>query len=162
MILNLPFFGDLNSESLQDYYDKDVIFGSAKIQLDLNFYETSIDEDKLSILKQYLNDLEKVVELAKKEINSDFKGGENVVEFLEHHIDVLDETELEAIIDTKDKSLSVEQRLLSALKLMRIGFYPEDDDFAIFDFTLGEEISQYLLVVKFNNQMQLQEITMES
>jgi len=62
-----------------------------------------------------------------------------------------------------DKNLSIDRQILSILKLRRIGFYPYDNEaFAILDFVLDEDISQYILVVIMNDSKSVDHITMES
>lgn len=148
MIIKLPFFNELNSDSLTDYYEVNIDIKQNKIQLDINFNETIINADRLITLKGYLDAPQAIIDIAKKEIFNDYENGEDVKEFLTFHIEELDQSDLDSLLKHADKSLSLEQQILSVLKLRRIGFYPEDkDEFAVLDFTLNEEISQYLLVV---------------
>ena len=163
MIINLPFFNELDSDNLTDYYEVDVDIEQNKIQLDINFEETTIDPDKLFILKSYLDEPQFVINIAKKEIINDFANGEDVKEFLTFHIEELDQSDLDNLLKDTDKNLSLEEQILSMLRLRRIGFYPyEDDEFAILDFVLNEDISQYILVVKMNTNKTVDNITMES
>jgi hypothetical protein len=163
MIINLPFFGELNSYSLKDYTEIDVVIEQENIQLDINFEDVSIDPDKLIILKRYLEEIQPIIYIAKKEILIDFENGEDVKEFLNFHIEELDQDDMDKILKHTDKTLSVEARILSRIKLKRIGFYPYDDnEFAILDFLLDEDISQYILVVKMNSNKTVDHITMES
>jgi hypothetical protein len=163
MIINLPFFNELDSESLTDYYEVDIDIEQDKVQLDINFDETNIDPAKLSILKEYLDEPQAIINIAKKEIFSDFENGEDVKEFLAYHMEELDQSELDGLLIHADKTLSIEQQILSTLKLRRIGFYPDNDDvFAVFDFVLSGDISQYILVVNMNDSKTVDSITMES
>jgi hypothetical protein len=163
MIIDLPFFHELNSDSLTDYYEATIDFEQATIQLDINFDGTTIDPDKLLTVKNYLDDLQAIIGIAKKGIFNDFENGEDVKEFLTFHIEELDQSDLDSLLTHADKTLSLEQQILSILKLRRIGFYPDaDDEFAILDFVLDEEISQYILVVKINDHKTIDHITMES
>ena len=163
MIIDLPFFHELNSDSLTDYYEATIDFEQATIQLDINFDETTIDPDKLLTVKNYLDELQAIIGIAKNGIFNDFENGEDVKEFLTFHIEELDQSDLDSLLTHADKTLSLEQQILSILKLRRIGFYPDaDDEFAILDFVLDEEISQYILVVKINDHKTIDHITMES
>ncbi|HMG07129.1 MAG TPA: DUF2004 domain-containing protein [Mucilaginibacter sp.] len=163
MIIKLPFFNELDSESLTDYYEVDIDIEQDKVQLDINFDETNIDPAKLDTLKKYLDEPQAIINIAKKEIFNDFENGEDVKEFLTYHIEELDQSELDNLLNHADKTLSLEQQILSILKLRRIGFYPDDDDiFAVLDFVLSEDISQYILVVKMNDSKTVDHITMES
>lgn len=163
MIINLPFFNELDSDNLTDYYEVDVDIEQNKVQLDVNFEEKTINPDKLLILKSYLDSPQAIINIAKEAIINNFANGEDVKEFLTFHIDELNQNDLGNLLKQADKTLSLEEQILSVLKLRRIGFYPYDnDEFAILDFVLDEEISQYILVVKLNNNKTVDNITMES
>lgn len=163
MIINLPFFNELDFDNLTDYYEVDVDIEQNKVQLDVNFEEKTINPDKLLILKSYLDSPQAIINIAKEAIINDFANGEDVKEFLTFHIEELDQNDLGNLLKQADNTLSLEEQILSVLKLRRIGFYPYDDDeFAILDFVLDEDISQYILVVKMNNNKTVDNITMES
>lgn len=163
MIINLPFFNELDSDNLTDYYEVDVDIEQNKVQLDVNFEEKTINPDKLLILKSYLDSPQAIINIAKEAIINNFANGEDVKEFLTFHIEELEQSDLDNLLRDTDKTLSLEEQILSVLKLRRIGFYPYDnDEFAILDFVLDEEISQYILVVKLNNNKTVDNITMES
>ena len=163
MIINLPFFNELNSDSLNDYYEDKINLEHKKIQIDLNFEKTTIEPDKLLMLKDYLDNLLAIIDIAKEGIYNDFKNGEDVKDYLTFHKKALSKDELIDLLQDADKNLSIEQQILSILKLRRIGFYPyEDESFAVLDFILGEEISQYILVVTMTNNKTIDYITMES
>jgi len=52
---------------------------------------------------------------------------------------------------------------LTKLKLIRVGLYPtSEDNFAIFDYSIGEEITDYLVVINTDENGQLDYMTMES
>jgi hypothetical protein len=163
MIINVPFFNELNSDSLTDYYEVDIDLEQNKVQLDINFEETTIEPDKLLIVKSYLDNLLGIIDIAKTEIYHDFNNGEDVKEFLTFHIEELDQDDLDVLLRDADKKLPILQQILSILKLRRIGFYPHDDDeFATLDFILNEDVSQYILVVKMTKNKTVDHITMES
>ncbi|MES2276329.1 MAG: DUF2004 domain-containing protein [Bacteroidota bacterium] len=163
MIINLPFFNELDSDNLTDYYEVDVDIEQNKVQLDVNFEEKTINPDKLLILKSYLDSPQAIINIAKEAIINNFANGEDVKEFLTFHIEELDQNDLGNLLKQADNTLSLEEQILSVLKLRRIGFYPYDnDEFAILDFVLDEGISQYILVVKLNNNKIVDNITMES
>jgi len=163
MTINLPFFNEIDSDLLVDYYEADIDLNLKKIQLDVNFDENSIELDRLLILKNYLENLSELIDLAEKEIQTDFSNGEEVKEFITFHIEELDKDDIDNLLKEADKNLSIEQQILSILKLKRIGFYPDDEDnFAVLDFTLNEDLSQYILVVNITENKALNYITMES
>jgi len=52
--------------------------------------------------------------------------------------------------------LDKKEKLLSVIQLLRIGFYPEKEDalFAMYDYTIQEELTNDLLVVKISKNDQ--------
>jgi len=163
MTYNLPFFENLNIKTLKDYYKIDIQYEGQVIRLDLNFNELSVDESRLSIVKNYLDSISDIIQLSKKAIQDDFESGEDVKDYLAFHSEEFDDDTLESLGISKDKDVSVEQQMLSIIKLRRIGFYPEDEDhFAVLDYTIGTHVTQYLLAVTINDRKELEYITMES
>ena len=159
----LPYFEDLDLTDLEDYYEAEMPFGNDEIDLDLNFEATEIEEDKLVKVKTFLDEIKAVVKVAEQGIRDDFATGTDVKEFIAFHIDEVEKHELDKLVMKADKKLSIEEQLLSVLKIRRIGFYPEEDEiFAILDFTLDEDLSDYLLVVNMNSKREVEYITMES
>lgn len=52
--------------------------------------------------------------------------------------------------------------MLSVLKLKRIGFYPNDERFFNLDYTLDENLTDYLIVLDYTQDGELHYITLES
>lgn len=163
MNINLPYFNDINSKNLDDYYDVEVEFNGGILKMDLNFDNTEIESHLLECVKNYLDNLTGVYDAALKAIYIDLEEGGTTIEFLDFHMEDLEDEELKEVTKNADKGQSLEKQILSQITLKRLGFYPEiEEEFATLDFTIGEEISDYLLVVKMDSKQHLQEITMES
>lgn len=85
------------------------------------------------------------------EIRKEFENSEEntVKEYISHHLAEIPKDELDELMSSKDKTKSDKEKLFEKIKLTRIGIYPQDkDQYAIFDYTIGETYTQYLLVVK--------------
>lgn len=163
MKIQIPNFGELDLNSLEKYYKEQFKFNKRDLKLDLNFNKTEISEDRIQIVINVLNNLNNILNQVWKYIEQDFEEGKDVNEYIEFHFEELFEDELKDLLKNADKSLTLKEQFLSLINLKRIGFYPEEkDEFVIFDFVIDKEISQYLLVVKLNDQLQLDHITMES
>jgi len=163
MSFDLFYFNALDTASLNDYYEVEIDFQGRRLQLDLNFDSAYINEDRLAHVNSYLEKLISVHNAVIKAVYDDLETGDSTAEFLNYHIEELDKADLDTLTADADHSQSLEKQILSQLRLKRIGFYPESEEyFATLDFTIGEEISQYLLVVKMNSKQGLEEITMES
>ena len=61
-----------------------------------------------------------------------------------------------------DTSKSKEERFLSALKLVRVGFYPGEENYAVWDYTIGRDITDMLVVVNTDNKGTIQYVTWEN
>lgn len=160
--MKLPYFEELNLTKLEDYYSIDTELEGRQIQIDLNFDHTFIEESRLLRVNAILEKLPEFVGKLNAFIREDLKTGNDVQEYLDFHLDELDE-ELLSLLSKADQSLKKDQQLLSILKLRRIGFYPDEEEtFTVSDFEIDQEISQYVLVVNTTEDQELHYITMES
>ena len=66
-----------------------------------------------------------------------------------------------SVVLKNNKTDTIEEQLLSKVYIRRIGFYPNDNRFAILDFHVNDEISDQILVVIIENNMSY-DITWES
>jgi hypothetical protein len=153
MNIDLPHFGQIDLTQLKEYYSAETALSGTMLRLDLNFENKSISEEQAINIKVFLDNIPTLEIQNKSSIDKDFNdGGE----------------ELENIIDHDDKDKPKEQQLLSKLKLIRIGLYPDGkygaDYYGVFDYSIdidGEPCNQ-LLVVKTNENGDLDHITWES
>lgn len=161
----LPYFGNLPTENLEEYYDVDIELNGNEIQVDLNFENQTVDTLILDKVKNFIEKLEKFDKLNKTYILNDYndEDGDTVKFYLEHHLEELDKEELTKLVNFDDTITEPEQQLLSKLKLVRVGLYPDNEDnFAIFDYSIGKDITNYLVVINTDENGQLDYMTMES
>ncbi|WP_442590744.1 DUF2004 domain-containing protein [Pedobacter sp. AW31-3R] len=160
--MKICYFEELKPNELEEYYSIDIEFEGRQIKLDLNFDNTSIAESRLLTVNAILEKLPEFVGKLNGFIQDDFKTGNDVQEFLDFHLEEVDE-ELVPLLSKTDQSLKKDQQLLSILDLRRIGFYPDNDEvFTVSDFGIDKEISQYVLVVNTTQDQEFHYITMES
>jgi hypothetical protein len=161
--MKLQYFGELDQNVLEDYYSTQIEIDGHQIEIDLNFTDTSIEEDRLLKVNALLEKLPEFIGKLKGFIHNDFKNGADVQEYLDFHIEEVGEEELASLFSKADQSLKKDEQLLSVLRLKRIGFYPDDEDsFTVSDFETDPEISQYVLVLNTTIDQELHYITMES
>jgi 5S rRNA maturation endonuclease (ribonuclease M5) len=161
----LPYFGKLPIENLKDYYDVDIEFNGNEIQIDLNFENKTIDSLALEKVKNFIENIEKLDKQNKTYILFDYldEDGDTVKLYLEHHLEDVDKEELSELINFDDTTVEPEQQLLTKLKLVRVGLYPDSqDNFATFDYSIGRDITDYLVVIQTDENGALDYITMES
>ncbi|OQP58135.1 hypothetical protein A3860_07355 [Niastella vici] len=161
----LPHFGEIDLSNLDEYYDVEIEMNGKEVDLDLNFEKKTVDPARLDIVKKFLEKLPEFDQKNKKYIVEDFEGEDNdtVATYVEHHLEELDEDELGEIIDFKNEAVEPEKQFIDALHLTRVGFYPDgDDQFAIFDYSIGRELTDYLVVIFTDENGELEYMTMES
>ncbi len=163
--IKLPYFGIIDAASLEEYYDAAVDFNGMEIQVDLNFENNTIDIKILETVKQFLENL-RIHDLNnKKSIQKDFddKEGDTVRAYLEHHTEELATDDLYQLIGAGARTAAQAKLLLKKLHLVRLGLYPgSEEQFAIFDYSIGTELTNYLVVLDTDENGNLEYMTMES
>ncbi|HOZ79878.1 MAG TPA: DUF2004 domain-containing protein [Ferruginibacter sp.] len=166
--IDLPYFGQIDFTHLAEYYSAESIFNGRRIRLDLNFENKSITEDQAKYIKLFLDNISAFEIQNKLSIDKDFNESGETFDYINFYQDELDEEELGDIIDSGNDAKTKEQQLLSKLKLIRVGLYPDGKYgatyYGVFDYTIeidGEPCNQ-LLVVNTKGNGDLDHITWES
>lgn len=161
----LPPFGDLPIENLEEYYDAYLESNGNKIHLILLFENKTIDISKMDNVKNFIEKMGEINDMNNTYILHDYnnKDGDTVKFYLEHHLRELSKDQLSNLINFDDPMIGHEQQLLTKLKLIRVRFYPErENNFAIFDYSIGQDMTNYLVVINTNPNGELENIGMES
>lgn len=158
--MNIRFFGniDLNEE----YYETDINLLDKKISLDLNLEEVLGKKDWILKYDDYVSKLLNYKEKIEKKLNEDFDDWGVTKEWIDWHIEELDKDTIEKLVKDADLNMQLDEKLLTRVNLVRIGFYPGYEDYAIWDFMLDEKISDQILVVVTDNNGEILDITWES
>lgn len=166
--IELPNFGQIDFSQLDEYYAAETTYNGLTLRIDLNFESKNLSEEQAINIKKILSNISSFDIQNKIEIEKDFYGKGDAKDYINFYLDELDEEELRGIIDYDNKDNTKEEQLLSKLKLIRIGLYPDGkfdaDYFGVFDYSIeidGEPCNQ-LLVVKTNKAGELDHITWES
>ena len=160
-----PGVGGLDTENLESEYNGAINFYGREIRIDLNFEAFQIGVDKLDSAKAILINIEDMDKKNKQYMEADYLDihKDTVKSYLEHHLKEIDHKDLSDLINFEENAMSNEEQLIKELKLVRVGLYPENEDqFAVFDYTIGEELTQYLIVVNLEKDGQLESLSMES
>ncbi len=160
----LPGFGMITLNNLEAEYEAGVLINDKAISLDLNFEATTIPRENLSLVKKILNNLPDYQRQTRAAIVEDAKDEDGITrEYLEFHIEELLENELQELLGHISSQRKRRKKVFKLLQLNRIGFYPEaEQNHAVFDYTIGDELTDYLLVVVMNQNDKIEFITMES
>ncbi|MBW3524369.1 DUF2004 domain-containing protein [Chryseobacterium sp. NKUCC03_KSP] len=161
----LQHFGTLSTKNLEEYYVVNIEFEGDEIEIDLNFEKKTIDTITMDKVKNFIENIEKYDKLNKTCILTDYNNedGDIVKSYLEHHLEEVQKDALSNLITFDDNTTEPELQLLKNLKLVRVGLYPDNEDnFAIFDYSIGVEITNYVIVIYTDENGQLDYMTMES
>lgn len=155
----LPYFSEIDLDNLEDYYETEVAIGNEQISIDLN-----LDDEPLSDWQegytQYANNLGQHLQNIRSAFDKYYDEEGMVKEFYTYHQEELGE-EIDELLKEADQNLTEKERMLSILKLERIGFYFDEDNFATWDFMFGD-FSDQILVVITDAKGEILDITWES
>ncbi|MFF7947712.1 DUF2004 domain-containing protein [Streptomyces griseorubiginosus] len=128
-----------------------------EIEIDITRDGGLIDAAVLDRLARYVVDLDALDHKARAWMRTNFAEEDSAVrDYAEFHRDDV------GAVFGEEGSIDPEV-FLAKLALIRIGFYPDHDDPGIvLDYTVGAELTDYLLVVSFDEDGELQDIAMES
>ncbi len=160
----LPNFGIINIESLDEYYEAEVDFNNTTIQVDLNFEDKSITDERMDVLKQFIENLRIHDINNKKIIKKDFESSneDSVKDYIKDHLNELPLDDIEDLVGANTKSADRPEQLLKKLHLVRVGLYPHSKEFAVFDYSIGKELTNYVVAVNTDENGNLSFISIES
>lgn len=163
-IVDLNYFGKIDLNNTLEYINVSSNINGNKISIDINFFEKKISKKTIEQTIHLLNNLSEIEKNAKKIILEDYKNQNEVFGYIEHHLREFSENDLQSIgIIQTEKLEEKKLKFLNKIKLVRIGIYPEDSArMATFDYTIGRDLTQYLIVLRFDNEGKFVEILTES
>lgn len=135
-------------EATFSYHDRDVVF-------ELTLEKTGLGPEVIENLFRRTDDLESLDGLAVTAIRRDAKDGEDAAAgtYAEHHLQELPDDHLEALFGTTQRDRIAAEMLLSRLHIVRVALFPEETDGPIqIDYSLGEDITNYVLCVTFDRK----------
>ena len=166
--IELPHFGQMDFNQLNEYYSSETEYNGLTLRLDLNFEKKIVSEEEAENIKKFLDNISVFDIQNKTEITKDFNKEGEAKDYINFYFDELDHEELSGIVDYKNLNKPKEEQLLNKLRLIRVGLYPDGkydaEYYGVFDYSIeidGEPCNQ-LLVVKTNKTGNLDHITWES
>lgn len=159
--MDIKYFKNINFNS--DYLETTIEFQNREIELNINTDAVLGENNWVKEYEEYISKLETFKEKIDKEIIKDFENDGITKEWIDFHSEELIESiEENGTLDNCDKNLPIDRQILSALKLNRIGIYPEYEDYAVWDYILDDEISDEILVIVTDKNGEIVDITWES
>lgn len=159
---DITYFGEVEINSLQETTEGTVAIDNRQVELNLNFYDGVPGHDWVEEYENYVKELGQHKAVVEAAIRADYEEGGDVKEYVDFHLEELDASVIDKVLAGIDSSKSQEERLLAALKLKRIGFYPGNENYAVWDYTIGREITDLLVVVNTNSIGKINYVTWES
>lgn len=165
--IELPFFDPLDNSAIEEYYNIETELEGKPVSIDLNFENSSIDEEKLNTAKKFLQNIPEWLSKNRQYIQDNIgdEDDDTVNEYATFLVEELEPEIVADLIDVKADPDTVVKQVAEKLHLVRIGLYPdrsEDGPFAIFDYTIGREIVDNLIVLNTDENGELEYISMES
>lgn len=157
-------FGEIDfTKAEEEYTIFDHELNGSKIWFDLIFENETVATELVPTIKSFIQRLPELALTIKSKISEDYQNGEVVKGYINHHFEECSKEELATIgINTSHSEDAIKAEMAKNIHLKRVGIYAEDETFCVFDFTLNQEITQYLVVVNTDNQGEIQEIVIES
>jgi hypothetical protein len=172
--IELPIFGNITLENADWEYKYQYglckyEFDGNPVDLDVNFIE--VTEENIKKVGKALNSLKELNKIGIESFFRDFEEEGETKSYIEEwngdiFEQIFSEEEFEDFIKDTDCEKSIEERLLSKLRLVRLGIYAESDNsFVTMDYAFGYDIDKGfrddMLVVKLNQEYEVCEITNE-
>jgi hypothetical protein len=147
------------------YWQFELPMRGGDVPVDINADGDAFTRDMLAEIEIFIADATRFDEIARDAFKAEFaeKPEGTVGTYLSHHAEELGEKDLLKIFDTADPDDLTIDHLLDALQLKRIGLYPGAEGYcAVFDYTIDEEATDYILVVEFDSDGEVYGISMDS
>lgn len=157
--LELPYFGKLNPDAVDNYYEVEATIAGNPVQFDLNFESESISADIIEDVKKILHGVEQYLPKCREFILNEYNNGEIVQEYIEFHKDDMSEGVLCSELGIKGGD--IDQQLLAKLQPVRIGIYPESENYVVFGYSFGSDFTPSVLAITANKNIELQNMYME-
>ncbi len=154
MELSIPLLGKVNIDpALDGHWALQLDYSGHPVHLDFNVERELLTQSAVDTVARFLTDLADHDGLARDAIHKEYdRGSEYSVQlYVNHHLEQFNATELHQCLGTDDPQAVSPGLFLSKLRLRRIGLHPDDaDECAVFDYTISEALTDYVIVVRFD------------
>jgi hypothetical protein len=142
-------FGEVefDPDSDENWWESTVDVDGRTISVSLLFEGAAVDDGLLDRLVPYLTDLPELARTAWAAIRANLdEEPSEVGEYIEHHLEepsIVEEVFGGTVPDT--------EQFLARLSLVHVGMHRDGDQYeAVLDHSIGKEVTQYVLAVKFD------------
>ncbi len=160
----LPIFGPIRSSKSdpQSYFSNEVKLGTRNVSISINLEDGSLSNEIVNELISFFNNLMEIKKSLDKEILYNFRKGYEVNDYIDFHLENMDE-EIETIIGKEKDLQKIKEKLLSKIQLDKTHIYPSNlEDYAVFDYSITENTLNHVIVFTVDEQGSINSIGMES
>jgi len=164
-IVTVKMFEHVDISNLKDGFSIVDSVNGNEVAITLTLLNGKINNSQLAAINNFIESLATIDDQNIKRINEDFNGANVglVKEYINHHLSEIPQEELSKLIGIDGDIKEREEQLLSKLKLTRINIESDREEVnAIFDYTIGSELTQYLIVVKTDGKGNVIDLLVES
>jgi hypothetical protein len=147
------------------YCEFDLPMRGGEVPVDINVDGDAFTKEMLAEIGKFISDAARFDEISRDAFKAEFTANPEgeVSIYLSHHAEELGQKDLLRIFGIEDPDDLDINHLLEALQLKRIGLYPGSEEYcAVFDYTIDEEATDYILSVEFNADGEVYGISMDS
>ncbi|MGC4086566.1 MAG: DUF2004 domain-containing protein [Polyangiaceae bacterium] len=142
-------------------------FAERDVRLDLTIEKAGLSVETVQALLSQLDRLEELDRVARSALQLQADEDEDdegaVMLYVDHHLEELDDEALASLFAPRARDDLDVEAVLAKLALVRVGLYPDDsDDALLLDYSLSEDLTNYILCVRFDAEGQLRGIDLES
>ena len=162
--INTKLFGKIKADTedgMCEYYD--ITLGGRDMNTSLMIFEDTLNDDTLKIVSDLIEHVPEMYEKGKSELMKKRDSDATVKFFIEWHLDELQEEVLE-IFDVSSVKEITSDLFIDELYLRNITIAETKDGWidCTMDFSLPDEYSDELLVVRFDEKYEIYDISHES
>ena len=161
----LPVVGSFEFQPDTDgRFEAALDFRGRRVTLDINVHET-VTQHLLDSVAEFVANVAGFDQSAREFLSHDFEqNNESSVRlYIEHHLEIIDPDELRASLGVANSQVVDAELFLSRIYLHRVGLYPDSHNSCVlFDYTIGERLTQYVIVVQFDAEGAILGAVMES
>ncbi len=158
--LNTTLFNTIkfnSEEGLWEYYT--ILLDGKECETRLDIEAEQGDEDIVQI-QTYLENIPQMIRMTKDVLKENYPFNETIRVFIDFQMDEIDKENMLSCFDVNDISEVTPERFIEKLKICGISI--DGNTECIIDLCLDENITDELLVVHFNHEMNIIDITHES
>lgn len=164
VIVNTTLLGALTVPYNDGLYEEyTAVFGEKKITFNLYIMEQSVTPERMETAAKFVNNLPQMYQKGKEAIAANAES-EVVSFFVQDQLENIEEQALLPALPVDSLDEVTTEMFLGLLELRsaRIGLNAQNELDCVLDYSLDEEISDELLVLYFNTQLEITYMTHES